>query len=268
MELGLPGMILWSSILYISFKIVVVGYFRYSRRADGHVAKTWSLALIASLLSVPADRYPPLEMTPQRQKLQTIAVLVAQLEALARENPVLMLVEDVHWIDASTLDTLDTLVGCSQELALLLVTTHRPEFGPRWTGHGNVTQHSLSRLSRSDGRAVAERIAGGKRLPDEVLTRILAQTDGVPLFVEELTKTVLEAGFLGEEEGAYVLEGPLPPLAIPLTLKDSLMARLDRLAPVKEVIQAAACIGREFSEDLLLAAAPMGRLTDRSDDEG
>ena len=215
--------------------------------------------LLAALLSLPAEKYPPLDMTPQRQKLQTIAVLAAQVEALAKRRPVLMLVEDVHWIDPSTLETFDAIVDRAQDLAVLVVMTHRPEFERPWSGHGHVTHHSLNRLSRGDGKAMAERVTGGRALPEEVLTRILEQTDGVPLFVEELTKTVLEAGFLKEMDGRYVLTGPLPPLAIPATLHDSLMARLDRLAPVKEVVQGAACIGREFAPELLGAVVSMDR---------
>jgi class 3 adenylate cyclase/predicted ATPase/ABC-type transport system involved in cytochrome c biogenesis ATPase subunit len=215
--------------------------------------------LTAALLSLPAERYPPLDMTPQRQKLQTIGVLVAQIETLAERRPVVMLVEDVHWIDPSTLETFDAIVDRAQTLAVLVVMTHRPEFERRWSGHGHVTHVSLNRLSRGDGKAMAERVTGGKALPEEVLTRILEQTDGVPLFVEELTKTVLEAGFLKEMDGRYVLTGPLPPLAIPATLHDSLMARLDRLALVKEVVQAAACIGREFAPELLNAVVSMDR---------
>ncbi|MCP4385207.1 MAG: AAA family ATPase [Hyphomicrobiales bacterium] len=222
---------------------------------DGWVAR----ALMAALLSLPTERYPALDMTPQRRKLQTIAVLVAQLEALTERCPVLVLVEDIHWIDASTLETFDAVVDRAQELPVLTVMTHRPEFEPRWTGYGHVTHHSLNRLSRSDGKELAERVTGGKELPDAVLTQILERTDGVPLFVEELTKTVLETGFLKESNGRYLLEGPLPPLAIPSTLHDSLMARLDRLAPVKEVVQAAACIGREFRPDLLAEVVSMGR---------
>lgn len=217
--------------------------------------------LMAAMLSLPTERYPALDMTPQKQKLQTIAVLAAYLAERARQQPVLMLVEDVHWIDPSTLDMLDAVVEGIQVLNVLMVVTHRPEIEPRWTGYGHVTHHSLNRLSRVDGRAIAERITGGKALPEEVLGQILEQTDGVPLFVEELTKSVLEAGFLEEADGRYVLAGPLPALAIPTTLQGSLMARLDRLAPVKEVVQAAACIGREFSPSLLAVVISMAETT-------
>ncbi|MFQ5564893.1 MAG: hypothetical protein ACE5EU_00815, partial [Paracoccaceae bacterium] len=201
--------------------------------------------------------YPPLDMAPQRQKQRTVTALIRRIAGLSRRQPVLMLIEDIHWIDPSSLEFLDALVERVQDLPVLAVMAYRPEFEPKWGGFGHVTVHSLNRLGRNDARAIAERTTGGKTLPDEVLDRILAQTDGIPLFVEELTKTVLEAGILDEQADRYLLKGPLPDVAIPETLHDSLMARLDRLAPVKRVIQAAACIGREFGAELLGAALPM-----------
>jgi class 3 adenylate cyclase len=210
--------------------------------------------LMAALLTLAGDRYPPLGIAPLRQKMETIAVMVAYVEGLATRSSVLMLIEDVHWIDLSTLGAFDALVGRAETLPVLMVMTHRPEFERRWTGHGHVTHHSLNRLRRRDGKTLAEHVTGGMALPEEILEQILERTDGIPLFVEELTKTVLEAGLLKQSNGRYVLDGPLPPLAIPSTLHDSLMARLDRLAPVKEVVQAAACIGREFAPGLLSAA--------------
>ncbi|MGR3717887.1 MAG: ATP-binding protein, partial [Thermohalobaculum sp.] len=232
-------------------------------KLDDHLGSVFgdpgeAAALIASLLSLPVERYPPLDMAPQRRKQRTITALVERIARVSRRQPVVMLIEDIHWIDPSSLEWLDALVERVQDVAVLAVMTYRSEFAPQWGGHGHVTVHSLNRLGRSDGRAIAERISGGKALPDEVLSRILEQTDGIPLFVEELTKTVLEAGFLEEQADRYVLNGPLPALAIPTTLHDSLMARLDRLAPVKRVIQAAACIGREFGAGLLAEALPMG----------
>jgi predicted ATPase len=173
-----------------------------------------------------------------------------------------VLVEDVHWIDPSTLETFDAVVERTQTLPVLVVMTHRPEFESPWGRFGHVTHHSLNRLNRGDGKALSEKVTEGWKLPDAVLEQILEHTDGVPLFIEELTKTVLEAGLLSEANGRYVLDGPLPPLAIPTTLQDSLMARLDRLAPVKEVAQAAACIGREFSTELLLKVLKRTSLQD------
>ena len=210
--------------------------------------------LIAALLSLPLERYPPTDMAPQRRKQLTIALLAERIARLSRIRPAVLLIEDIHWADPSSLETLDALVERVRELSVLAVMTYRPEFTPPWVGHGHVTAHTVTRLARGDGRTIVERIAGGKTLPDEMLDRILQQTDGIPLFVEDLTKTVLEAGVLQEQADRYVLTGPLPTLEIPTTLQDSLMARLDRLAPVKRVIQAAACIGREFGADLLAAA--------------
>jgi class 3 adenylate cyclase len=218
--------------------------------------------LLAALLSLPGERYPPLSMSPQRQKLETIAALVAQLEGLALQRPVLVLVEDVHWVDPSTLETFDAVVERTQTLPVLVVMTHRPEFESAWGRFGHVTQFSLNRLKRGDGKTLSEQVTGGKALPQAVLDQILERTDGVPLFIEELTKTVLEAGLLKEENRRYTLDGPLPPLAIPSTLQDSLMARLDRLAPMKVVAQAAACIGREFSTELLLKVLERASLED------
>ncbi len=218
--------------------------------------------LLAALLSLPGDRYPPITMSPQRQKLETIAALIEQLEGLARRQPVLMLVEDLHWMDPSTLETFDAVVEQAQTLPVAVVMTHRPEFEYTWGRFGHVTQISLNRLNRAHGKRLSEEVTSGKALPQAVLDQILERTDGVPLFIEELTKTVLEAGFLKEKNGRYVLDGPLPPLAIPTTLQDSLMARLDRLAPVKEVAQAAACIGREFSAELLAKVLARSSLED------
>jgi class 3 adenylate cyclase/predicted ATPase len=231
-------------------------------RLDCHLAPIFgedgeARALIAELLGLPADCYPLVEMAPQRRKQRLIALLAERIAGLARGRTLLLLVEDIHWIDPSSLEALDVLVSRVQELPTLAVLTYRLEFTPTWSGYGHITQYSLNRFGRAEGQAIAERITGGKSLPAQVMSRILEQTDGVPLFVEELTKTVLEAGILREEAEHYVLDGPLPALAIPATLQDSLMARLDRLAPVKRVVQAAACIGREFGAGLLREALAM-----------
>jgi class 3 adenylate cyclase len=215
--------------------------------------------LLAELLSIPTEgRYPPLGLSPQRQKERTLEALLDQLAGLARHRPVLAVYEDVHWADPTTLELLDRAVDRAQALPLLVVVTFRPEFAPRWTGRGHVTLLTLSRLGRREGAVLVGRVAGGKALPAEVLEQIVAKTDGVPLFVEELTKAVLEAGLLREEGERYVLEGPLPPLAIPDTLQGSLLARLDRLGPMREVAQIGACIGRVFNHELLAAVAPLG----------
>ena len=219
-------------------------------------------ALLAELLSIPTgDRYPALNFSPPQKKEKTLAALIAQLEGLAAYRPVLMLFEDAHWIDPTSRELLERTVDRVQSLPVLLLITFRPEFTPPWVGLPHVTLHPLNRLSRRHGAAMIERLTGGRPLPREVADQIIERTDGIPLFVEELTKTVLESGLLREQDGRYVLDGPLPPLAIPTSLHASLMARLDRLAPVKEVAQIGAAIGREFSYELVAAA------THRSDAE-
>ena len=213
---------------------------------------------LAALLSIPFEgRYPPLEMAPSEQKERTIAALIALFAGLTKDAPVLALLEDAHWIDPTSLDVFGRLVDRLPGLRALLVITFRPEFAAPWVGRAHVASLQLSRFGRGQAIAMVERVAGGKALPAEVLEQIVAKTDGVPLFVEELTKTVLESGLLREESGAYVLDWALTPLAIPSTLQDSLMARLDRLAPVKEIAQIGATIGREFSYRLLEAVSPI-----------
>jgi len=213
--------------------------------------------LIAALLSLPLERYPPRMLSPQKQRELTMAALADQALHLARKQPVLMVLEDAHWIDPSSLETFGLTVERIRQAAILLLVTYRPEFVPPWGAHAHVTSLSLNRLSRRHGAAIVQKVTDGKALPEQVLEQIMAKTDGVPLFVEELTKTVVEAGFLRDAGERYVLEGPLPPLAIPSTLRDSLMARLDRLSPVKEVAQIGACIGREFSYELLSVISPL-----------
>ena len=212
--------------------------------------------LIADLLSLPERHLLP-ELTPQQRKQKTLEALLAQLDALAAQQPLLMLFEDVHWIDPTSLELLTSIVERVQRLRVLLLVTARPEFTPPWPGHAHVTVLSLTRLSRREGKILVNSVTGDKALPEEVLERILARTDGVPLFIEELTKTVVESGVLSDSGDRYTIAGPLPPLAIPATLHDSLMARLDRLAPVKDVAQIAACIGRDFDYDLLAAVSGM-----------
>jgi class 3 adenylate cyclase/tetratricopeptide (TPR) repeat protein len=212
--------------------------------------------LFAALLSIPfGERYPPLALSPTQQRRRTLAALLDQLERLARRQPVLLSFEDAHWADATSLELLDLTLERVRRLPVLALFTFRAEFEPPWTGLPNVSTLTLGRLDRDDVESMVARVAGGRLLPDEVMNQIVAKTDGNPLFVEELTKTVLEGSILvGDAEG-YRLEGPLPPLAIPATLHDSLMARLDRLAPVKEIGQIGAAIGRDFSYSLLRAVA-------------
>ena len=216
-----------------------------------------SAPLFAAMLSLPVDRYPPLILSPQKQKEKTLEALAGQVEALARRQPVLMIYEDVHWIDATSQEALDLLVPRLQTLPVLLIVTYRPEYSPRWSEQAHVTLMSLNRLGRREGSELVAKLTGGKALPQEVQEQILAHTDGVPLFVEELTKSILESKLLRDAGDRYVLDGPLPALAIPTTLRDSLEARLDRLAPIREVAQIGACIGREFSYELLAAISPL-----------
>ena len=154
--------------------------------------------------------------------------------------------EDAHWIDPTSRELLDLTVEGVRTLPVLLVVTFRPEFQPTWSGEPHVTTLVLNRLDRHARSALVEQIGGGKALPNEVVAQIVERTDGVPLFIEELTKSVLESGLLREEEGRYVLDGPLPPLAIPTSLHGSLTARLDRLASVRHVAQMGAAFGRWF----------------------
>jgi predicted ATPase len=214
--------------------------------------------LIAAQLGVPTgERYPALTLTPEVQRRRTLQALVDQVAALAAEQPVLTLFKDVHWIDPSTLELLSMVIERIRRLPVLVLITFRSEFRPPWTRHEHVTLLTVSRLGRRQGADLVARVTGDKPLPGEIVEQIVARADGVPLFVEELTKTVLESGLLADAGDHFEASGPLPPFAIPATLHDSLMARLDRLAPVKEVAQVGAVVGREFSYELLAAVAPM-----------
>ena len=218
------------------------------------------VALLADLLCLPcSERCPLPNFTPQRKKERTLEALIRQLEGLARREPVVMVFEDAHWIDPTSRELLDLAVEHVRRLPVLLIVTFRPEFQPPWIGQPQVTMLVLKRLDRRDGIALIEQIAGGKALPDAVADQIVDRTDGVPLFVEELTKSVLESGLLREETDRYVLDGALPPFAIPTSLHDSLMARLDRLASVRLVAQIGAAIGREFLIQAPVCRRPFSR---------
>ena len=189
-----------------------------------------TVPLVAALLSVPwAERYPPLDWSPQKHKQKTYEALVAWLIAEAEHQPVLVVWEDLHWADPSTLEWLGLVLDQTPTVPLCHLLTCRPEFPPPWAPRSYLTQLTLARLTRPQVADMVRRVTGGKSLPAEVVQQIVAKTDGVPLFVEELTKMVLESGLLQEREERYELTGPLPPLAIPATLQDALMARLDRL---------------------------------------
>jgi class 3 adenylate cyclase len=229
------------------------------------------LQLLAELLSIPTgDRYRPLNLTPQSKKQKTVVALLRQLQMLSRQRPVLLVYEDAHWIDPSSRELLDVTVERVANLPVLLVITFRPEFQPPWTGQAHVFTLTLGRFGQRDVTALVEQVAGTNALPDEIMAEIVERTDGIPLFVEELTKAVLEAG--NADATRAVSTAPLPALAVPATLHASLMARLDRLGfAAKEVAQAAAAIGREFPFELLAPAAQkaeadleaaLGRLND------
>ncbi len=208
--------------------------------------------LLAALLSLPAgERYPPSSLPPDRQKALTLKLLVDQFVRLTHRKPVLMQFEDAHWMDPTTEELSWQLVDLLRDHRVLVVITGRPEYQPGWTDRPHVSTMPLGRLEALHVHDLIGRIAGGKRLPRVVTDHILSKTDGVPLFVEELTKSVLESGMLSDADDGYVLDEPLRSLAIPSTLQDSLMARLDRLGPTKAVAQVGAAIGRKFSFSML-----------------
>jgi class 3 adenylate cyclase/predicted ATPase len=225
---------------------------------------TEDVALLAELLSLPlGDRYPLPPLPPQRKRERTLAALLDQLEALARREPVLMVFEDMHWIDPSSRELLDLTVERVARLPVLLLITFRPEFEPPWVGQPHVTTLVLDRLGRNEGATLVREVAGDAALPEAVVAEIVERTDGVPLFVEELTKAVLEAGAAGT---AGLLAAAVPATrAIPATLYASLLARLDRLGPAaKEIAQIGAALGREFSYRPLAAITPKGGELDES----
>jgi class 3 adenylate cyclase/predicted ATPase len=219
--------------------------------------------LLAALLSVPLPEgdYPPVLLTPQQQRQQTLDALVAWLLGEAGRQPVLVVWEDLHWADPSTLELLGLVIEQAPTARLLTLVTARPEFRPPWVPHSHVTQLTLGRLPRSQVDTMVQQLTGGKPFPAEVLEQVIAKTDGVPLFVEELVKMILESGLVREEADRYTLPGPLPPLAIPATLQDSLMARLDRLAAARAVAQLGAVLRREFAYELIQAVALMDEAT-------
>lgn len=227
----------------------------YLHRAGAGMAQV--MPLIAALLALPVERYAQAREVPQKQKELTLAALVALVEAFAAQQPVLVLLEDAHWIDAGTQEWLDRLVPRLQDMPCMLLMTFRLEYAAPWLTLGHATTHILNRLTRRQAAEMVFRLGGNRFWPPDVLEQIVANADGVPLFVEELTKSVLESGIVRGHVSHYELTGPLSPLAIPATLQDSLTARLDRLAPIKEVAQIGACIGREFGYALLAAVSDL-----------
>ena len=212
-------------------------------------------ALFAEMLSLPNDgRYPALDLTPPQRRQRTLEALVSQMEALTRQSPVLMIFEDAHWTDPTSLEAFGRTVDRIAGLRALLIVTFRPEFEPPWIGRPHVTALTINRLTQREIDAMIDRVAGNKLLPANIRQDIVERTDGIPLFVEEMTKAVLEAEGEGEARRT-VAAIPSPALAVPASLHASLMARLDRLGPAKEVAQIGAAIGREFSHALLAAVA-------------
>ncbi len=213
-----------------------------------------TLSLVAALLSLPEPGNSTLaDLSPQKRKEKTAEALIAWLLEEAERAPILAIWGDLHWADPSTLELIGMLLDQVPTSRLLMVMTGRPEFSPPWGVRSYVASLTVGRLPSTQALEMIASVARGKRLPKEITHQILSKTDGVPLFVEELTKTILESGLMREVGGSFELSGPLPPLAIPVTLQDSLMARLDRLSTAREVAQVGAVLGREFSYDLLRA---------------
>lgn len=218
-----------------------------------------TVPLLAAWLSllVPEDRYPALSLSSQRQRQQTQDALVAWMLEEAERQPVLTVWEDLHWADPSTLELLGLFIDQTPTVSILNVLAYRPEFIPPWPNQSHMTPITLNRLERTHIEALVRRLAGDKVLPPEVETHIVTKTDGVPLYVEELTKMLLESALLEEHPDQYVLTGSLSSASIPATLQDSLMARLDRLPEVREVAQLGAVLGREFDYEMIQALAAL-----------
>ena len=226
-----------------------------------------TVPLMASLLSLalPEGRYPALTLNPQQQRQQTQDTLVAWLQAEAERQAMLAVWEDLHWADPSTLEVLSLILEQAPTLPMLHLLTFRPEFEPSWSTRSHMTPMTLNRLERPQVESVIDNIAMGKALPLEAVEHIVTKTDGVPLYVEELTKMLLESKLLCEEDDHYVLTGPMVTLAIPETLQDSLMARLDQMNNAKEVAQLGAVVGREFSYEILQAISTQDEATVRDE---
>jgi class 3 adenylate cyclase len=221
-----------------------------------------TLPLLSAWLSLPLPkgRYTALQLTPQQQRQKTLELLRAMVLTLAEQQPVLCIVEDLHWTDPSTLEWLGMLIEQVPTAALMLLLTCRPEFVSPWGQRSHLTPLALRRLSRAQVEGMVQRLTGSKTLPAEVMQHLLDKTDGVPLYIEEMTKAVLESGILQESEGQYELVGPLTSLTIPATLQDSLIARLDRLGAAKGLAQLGATLGRTFAYPMLQAVASQDAL--------
>jgi predicted ATPase len=240
-------------------------------KLDALLAQTFTppqnTALIAEMLSLPNDgRYPALDLTAQQRRQKTLEAITAQLEALSSSNPVLTIFEDAHWLDPTSLEVLNRMVDRLTTLGVLLIVTYRPEFNPPWIGRSHVTALSLNRLGSREIVAMIDRVAGDKSLPESTRRDIIERTDGIPLFVEETTKAVLEV--VGADGGDYAIAAiPTSSVPVPASLHASLMARLDRLGPAKSVAQLGAVIGRQFSHALLkeVASEPEAKVSSALD---
>ena len=231
-------------------------------KLDDVLATSDEAPLLASLLSLPVDgRYRPLRLSPEGQKERTKEILADLLMETDTGQPVLLVVEDLHWADPTTLEFLTFLVKQAPTIKLLALLTFRPEFTHPWGSRAHLSQIALNRLSRRLANDMLTALTGGKEFPEEIVTQIATKSDGVPLFVEELTRMAIESGLVLEVDGRYVLSAPLPALAMPSTLQDSLTARLDRLSSVKESVQLAAVFGRAFSYELIRAVSPLDDAT-------
>jgi predicted ATPase len=228
-----------------------------------HLPLAETIPLFAPLLALPLpeDTYSPLHLSPQRQRQKTLESMVAMLLELAAREPVLFILEDLQWTDPTTLEFLDLLVEHVPASAICMLLTCRPEFQSSWHYRSYLTEITVNRLSEGQIAQMAQHVAGDKALPGDIIPQLVDKTDGVPLYVEEMTKALLESGHLKDIEGRYELTGTRPALAIPATLQDSLMARLDRLATAKGIAQLGAAVGRQFSYELLQAVAQLDETT-------
>ncbi|MER3447191.1 MAG: hypothetical protein C4291_10270 [Candidatus Dadabacteria bacterium] len=214
------------------------------------------IPLFASLLSLPLpDRYTPVSLTPEKQKQRILEAPSDWLIKVSQKQPVLLIVEDLQWVDPSTVELLNLLIEREPAYRILIALIFRPEFNSPWAVRSHIVNLTLSRLAQKDVKVMIENVTGGKLLPSEVVEQIIVKTDGVPLFVGELTKMIIESGLLKEGDERYELTGSLLPFAIPATLQDSLMARLDHLSTVKELAQLGATLGKEFSFELIRAVS-------------
>ena len=225
------------------------------------ITDTTTISLLAALLSIPLpDDLPPLQLSPHKQKEQTLQALVTWLQREAEQQPVRLEIEDLHWADPSTLELLGLLIDHAPSFRILVVLTFRPEFSPPWPTHAHMLALQLSRFPQQHIEHMVERVAG-KALPAEIIQQLVTKSDGVPLYIEEMTKNLVESGLLKEKHDRFEATGPLPQLTIPATLQDSFASRLDRLAPVRELTQIGAVLGREFLYELILAVSGLDETT-------